>query len=224
LKPVIRDHGFCTWVNKRYKNHLFVYEKILFQNQTINQTINQIFHEPINQTFNQTINQRFNLTINQTNNQTLSAANITKAKPSLKSDDEKKIVSSTKNNPNITWNYSSNNDRYKYIKHGYDAVIIILSFLVLAFLIVFIPLLPFLLCTYKSKVPQNQVCPLYDSARSSGQVSLFSVSPARSLDLVISPGAPSSLGSSCTPLVTRKAQSLSKGLALEDRNLPNQPN
>jgi len=321
MKPVIKDHGFCTWVNPRYKNHLFVYENIHFQNQTINQTINQTNNnrtldiQTINQTINQTNNNQtldnqttenpttenpttenqtiYNqptenqttdgetaddritdnqsnnnrtldnqtaknqMTDNQTtknpttenpttdnqktdnrttddqttdyeinNNQTLSATNITEAKPSLKSEDQEKIVSAQNNLTNITWNYSSNNNRYKYIKHGYDAVIIILSFLLLAFLIVFIPLLPFLLCTYNYTTTtdtKNQVNPLCDSAGTSGQVSSFSVSPSRSHDLALSTGTPASIGSSSTPLVTRKTESMSKDSALEADNLPNQP-
>jgi len=360
MKPVIKDHGFCTWVNPRYKNHLFVYEKIHFQNQTIDQTINQtnnnrtLDNQTINQTINQTTNNRTldnqtadnrttdnqtteiqptddqttdngtaddqttdiqtadnqtadnqtadnqtadtlttadmstdnqvfdnqttenpptknrtseNLTTdkrptddqtseiqptgdqttdngtadvqttdiqtndyetndNQTSNQTLSAANITEAKPSLKSEDQEKIVSAQNNLTNITWNHSSNNNRYKYIKHGYDAVIIILSFLLLAFLIVFIPLLPFLLCTYNYTTTtgtKNQVNPLCDSAGTSGQVSSFSVSPSRSHDLALSTGTSASIGSSSTPLVTRKTESMSKDSALEVDNLPNQP-
>ena len=35
MKAAIKDHGLCTWVNPRYANHLFVYEKIRFPNWTL---------------------------------------------------------------------------------------------------------------------------------------------------------------------------------------------
>jgi hypothetical protein len=222
MKAAIKDHGLCTWVNPRYANHLFVYEKIGSPNWTLE-----------------------------------IAADITKTRPSLKDNDKDDIVSADPAHistfKNLTWPKKSNRDRYKYIKHGYNAVIIFLSFLFISFFIISIPLLPFILLSSKSTSCRSIVACLsrnheISPAPSSGEVSqistntspnlseshkyTFTTKPRNSRNLLfeqrqgIEPATSGELEmqiSSPGTLVTRKASSLSKNISHENANLPNQP-
>ncbi len=227
MKAAIKDHGLCTWVNPRYANHLFIYEKIGSPNWTLDIT-----------------------------------AEITKTRPSLKDNDREDIVSADPAHistfKNLTWPKKSNSDRYKYIKHGYNAVIIFLSFLFISFFIVSIPLLPFMLLSSKSTSWRSVVACLsrneqISPAPSSGdtcscEVSQISTNTSPNLSqshkytVTIKPRTsrnllfeqrqgiePASSGelemqiSSPGTLVTRKASSLSIRNSHENANLPNQP-
>ena len=227
MKAAIKDHGLCTWVNPRYANHLFVYEKIRFPNWTLEIT-----------------------------------ADITETRPSLKDNDKDDIVSADRSHistfKNLTWPLKSNTDRHKYINHGYNAVIIFLSFLFISFLIVFIPLLPFVLLSSESTsrwsivscLTKNQaISPAPSSVDTcSCEVSQISTNTSPNLSeshsdtvttkprissnllFMQSPGIkPANSGememhlSSPGTKVTRKASSLSIQNSLEDANLPNQP-